>query len=141
MPSLFFLLFFFNEIFDLQSLSDVFRFLCHHVGQLHELLYGQLFGALCHDFLSIELGCGRTAEYLAERHAQHLAALIEDGLHHALEEALVTSEVCHLVAGHAYDGTLLTSSLRHPKIFVKEFRDFLMPCHQHGLRINLLVQR
>ena len=34
---------------------------------------------------------------------------------------------------------LLTSSLRHPKIFVKEFSYFLMPCHQHGLRINLLV--
>lgn len=36
---------------------------------------------------------------------------------------------------------LLTSSLRTPKIFVKEFSYFLMPCHQHGLRINLLVQR
>ncbi len=36
---------------------------------------------------------------------------------------------------------LLTSSLRHPKIFIKEFGDFLMPCHQHGLGVNLLVQR
>ena len=36
---------------------------------------------------------------------------------------------------------LLTSSLRHPKILIKEFSYFLMPCHQHGLRINLLVQR
>ena len=35
----------------------------------------------------------------------------------------------------------LTSSLRTPKFFVKEFSYFLMPCHQHGLRINLLVQR
>ena len=35
----------------------------------------------------------------------------------------------------------LTSSSCHPKIFVKEFSYFLMPCHQHGLRINLLVQR
>lgn len=34
---------------------------------------------------------------------------------------------------------LLTSSLRHPKILIKEFSYFLMPCHQHGLRINLLV--
>ena len=33
----------------------------------------------------------------------------------------------------------LTSSLRHPKILIKEFSYFLMPCHQHGLRINLLV--
>ena len=35
----------------------------------------------------------------------------------------------------------LTSSSCHPKIFVKEFGDFLMPCHQHCLGINLLVQR
>ena len=34
---------------------------------------------------------------------------------------------------------ILTSSLRHPKILIKEFSYFLMPCHQHGLRINLLV--
>ena len=36
---------------------------------------------------------------------------------------------------------LLTSSLRTPNIFVKEFSFFLMPCHQHGLGVNLLVQR
>ena len=36
---------------------------------------------------------------------------------------------------------LLTSSLRHPKFFIKQFGDFLMPCHQHGLGVNLLVQR
>ena len=35
----------------------------------------------------------------------------------------------------------LTSSSCHPKIFIKEFCYFLMPCHQHSLRINLLVQR
>ena len=35
----------------------------------------------------------------------------------------------------------LTSSLRHPKIFVKEFSDFLMSCHQHCLGVNFLVQR
>ena len=35
----------------------------------------------------------------------------------------------------------LTSSLRTPKIFVKEFSYFLMPCHQHCLGVNLLVQR
>ena len=35
----------------------------------------------------------------------------------------------------------LTSSLRHPKILVKEFSYFLMPCHQHCLGVNLLVQR
>lgn len=36
---------------------------------------------------------------------------------------------------------LLTSSLRHPKIFIKEFGDFLMPCHQHCLSVYILVQR
>ena len=35
----------------------------------------------------------------------------------------------------------LTSSSCHPKIFVKEFSDFLMSCHQHCLGVNLLVQR
>ena len=36
---------------------------------------------------------------------------------------------------------VLTSSLRHPKALVKEFSYFLMPCHQHCLGVNLLVQR
>ena len=36
---------------------------------------------------------------------------------------------------------VLTSSSCHPKIFVKEFSYLLMPCHQHGLGVNLLVQR
>ena len=36
---------------------------------------------------------------------------------------------------------VLTSSLRTPKVFVKEFCYFLMSCHQHCLGINLLVQR
>ena len=36
---------------------------------------------------------------------------------------------------------LLTSSSCHPKFFIKEFGDFLMPCHQHCLGVNLLVQR
>ena len=42
---------------------------------------------------------------------------------------------------NSLDKLLLTSSLRHPKIFVKEFGDFLMSCHQHCLGVNLLVQR
>ena len=40
-----------------------------------------------------------------------------------------------------YDSPVLTSSLRHPKIFIKEFGDFLMPCHQHCLSVYILVQR
>ena len=35
----------------------------------------------------------------------------------------------------------LTSSLRTPKFFIKEFCYFLMSCHQHCLGIDLLVQR
>ena len=35
---------------------------------------------------------------------------------------------------------VLTSSLHTPKIFIEEFGDFLMPCHQQGLCINVLVQ-
>ena len=34
---------------------------------------------------------------------------------------------------------LLTSSLRHPKIFVEEFGDALMPFHHHGSGVNILV--
>ena len=37
--------------------------------------------------------------------------------------------------------SFLTSSLRTPKILVKEFCYFLMPCHKHGLCIDILVQR
>ena len=33
----------------------------------------------------------------------------------------------------------LTSSLCHPKILVKEFCYFLMPCHKHGLCIDILI--
>ena len=33
----------------------------------------------------------------------------------------------------------LTSSLRTPKILVKEFCYFLMPCHKHGLCIDILI--
>ena len=36
---------------------------------------------------------------------------------------------------------VLTSSLRTPKFFIKEFCYFLMSCHQHCLGIDLLVQR
>ena len=37
----------------------------------------------------------------------------------------------------AYYSFFLTSSLRHPKIFIKEFGDFLMPCHQHCLGVKM----
>ena len=46
--------------------------------------------------------------------------------------------ICSMLAWLVF---FLTSSSCHPKIFIKEFGDFLMSCHQHSLRINLLVQR
>ena len=56
--------------------------------------------------------------------------------HHGVK--LVKEEQCRRVSLRILED-LLTSSLRHPKILIKEFSYFLMPCHQHGLRINLLV--
>lgn len=59
------------------------------------------------------------------------------------ERLLASAKASHhrrdSLIGGAVDKHLLTSSLRHPKILIKEFSYFLMPYHQHGLRINLLV--
>ena len=55
--------------------------------------------------------------------------------------AVCYPEYSRAVIAEDYQANRLTSSLRTPKFFVKEFSYFLMPCHQHGLRINLLVQR
>ena len=58
------------------------------------------------------------------------------------EAQIVAAEVGNDLVGSLDDPSkvfFLTSSLRHPKILIKEFSYFLMPCHQHGLRINLLV--
>ena len=55
-------------------------------------------------------------------------------------ESLIRAEF-KTILGDVYAGHVLTSSLRTPKFFVKEFSYFLMPCHQHGLGVNLLVQR
>ena len=62
-----------------------------------------------------------------------------------LKNSLLTAKFAKVDGKLIFNGckemNLLTSSLRTPKFFIKEFSDFLMPCHQHGLRINLLVQR
>ena len=66
-----------------------------------------------------------------------------------IELALIIIGVFVLILGiilgyamiHEYRIYLLTSSSCHPKALVKEFSYFLMPCHQHGLGVNLLVQR
>ena len=68
--------------------------------------------------------------------------------HKCLHESLDLSDITdrHILGRAFYHmiqrrGFFLTSSLRTPKIFIKEFGDFLMPCHQHCLGVNLLVQR
>ena len=63
-----------------------------------------------------------------KRTNQTRSALLRLGFFHGLRLFVGRSRTAHL-----------TSSLRHPKILIKEFSYFLMPCHQHGLRINLLV--
>ena len=65
-------------------------------------------------------------------------------LDYSPSQRLVSSTVFNLSSiqwNHINAVFFLTSSLRHPKIFIKEFCYILMPCHQHCLGVNLLVQR
>ena len=68
-----------------------------------------------------------------------LYGICAEALRLDMDGLFIESHCCPEVA--LSDAAHLTSSLRTPKFFVKEFSYFLMPCHQHGLRINLLVQR
>ena len=83
-------------------------FVCNHGGELYKLLDGELFGPLGHDVLSekVRRGHGLRCEELAQRDAQHLAALAENRLHHTFEEHFVATEIIYVVACHAYHGTL-----------------------------------
>ena len=68
--------------------------------------------------------------------------LFKLSLAEALEEVATSiTEEAWLYNENAFNICFLTSSLRHPKALVKEFSYFLMPCHQHCLGVNLLVQR
>ena len=58
-----------------------------------------------------------------------------------LDACLARCNEVQTIAHQRIVAYLLTSSLRHPKIFIKEFGDFLMPCHQHCLSVYILVQR
>lgn len=71
----------------------------------------------------------------SNRYAMRPALVIDDRTYTYQELFGLAGSICETLRN------LLTSSLRTPKFFVKEFSYFLMPCHQHGLRINLLVQR
>ena len=93
----------------------------HDVRKLYELLHGELLRALRHDVLGVELGRSRTTKYLAQAHAQHLTALVEHGLHYALEQTLVATEVGHSIARHAYHRTLhLWRRIEHRLVDSKE---------------------
>ena len=79
----------------------------YHVGKLHELCYGELFGAFGHDVLLEESVVGlHGCEELTERYAQHLTPLSEDSLYQSAEQAFVAVEMVHLITCHTYDGTL-----------------------------------
>ena len=69
------------------------------------------------------------------------AGIISGGVYQQMLDKVVMVRKLVAEKGLQLSDQLLTSSLRTPKFFVKEFSYFLMPCHQHGLRINLLVQR
>ena len=79
----------------------------------------------------------RLIEVVAEEEKGKEGRIVEKIVEEMLESGNVAAEK---ERRGCYDYRL-TSSLRTPKFFVKEFSYFLMPCHQHGLRINLLVQR
>ena len=53
--------------------------------------------------------------------------------------AFVSLSVCDAAGRVVPRSNHLTSSLRHPKVFVEEFGDALMPCHQHGFGVNIPV--
>ena len=81
-------------------------------------------------------------DFLLWNKIARIIAQLADTLHISTDRALqifYDSDVCRML--HDKDLGLLTSSSCHPKFFIKEFSDFLMPCHQHGLGVNLLVQR
>ena len=96
------------------------------VGQVYELLYRQLFGAL----VEYRVGTERMAlvEDAGDGVSQSLSALVESRLHDKLEQLLVASQVGGFVAGHADDGTLhLWGRIEHMFVYRKEIFH-LVPC-------------
>lgn len=76
------------------------------IGELHELRDAELLRPAGEriGMKGEERGFGR--QHLTQAHAQHLATLVEGGLHHTLEEFLVAAQLGHLIAHHADDGAL-----------------------------------
>ena len=92
----------------------------------------RLCGELRHDEEGAWLGSDMIDAY-EELHRQGFAASVE-----VWEGERLVGGIYGVNIGSCF---FLTSSLRTPKFFVKEFCYFLMSCHQHCLGINLLVQR
>jgi len=83
--------------------------LCSHfVGEFHKFWDGKLLRTTRHHLVFEERWRNGmvSIEDLTEGDAEHLTALVEDGLHHTTEETFVTAKVSHLITRHADDGTL-----------------------------------
>jgi hypothetical protein len=79
----------------------------HHVRQLNKLRHGELLRPAGHHGLLEEAGGNVAAgQERTQTDAEHLAALVEDGLDDAAEELFVTAQRGHAVARHADDGAL-----------------------------------
>ena len=81
----------------------------------------------------LEGGDGVGAEQLAQGDAQHLTALVEDGLHDAAEELLVAAEGVDVVARHADDGRLyLGGRVEDGGLDGEEVLDIVPRLDEHG---------
>ena len=109
--------------------------LFHLVGQAYKLLDGQLLRPPGHGLGGEKRGVGQPVlgEHLPDAHAQHLPSLVEDGLHQALEELLVTAQVGHTVARHAYHGALhLWRRVEHPLVHGEEILHVVPRLYEHA---------
>ena len=75
----------------------------------------------------------RVGENLPERHAQHLAPLVEHGLHYAAEERPVAPQVVHAVARHAdYRALHLGRRVEHALVDRKQILHVVPRLYEHA---------
>ena len=114
----------------------------HLICQLYKFRDRKLLWAACHHLVLEEIWGGRMVAIkdLSQGDAQHLTALIEHGLHHALEQLFVASKVSHLVARHTNDGTLyLGRRIKDARLYREEIFDMIPRLNQYGENAILLV--
>lgn len=81
-------------------------------------------------------------EYLAKGDAEHLAALIEDGLHDTAEELFVAAKVGHVITRHPNDGTLhLWRRIEDTWLNGEEILHVIPSLNQHREDAILLIAR